>query len=224
MNLSKILSTTAEHLWKEAAEKPFVTEMAKGCLPKDRFRRYMLQDYLYLLDYIDILTCMLEYTEDPGLQQFLRGIIRNTENETRLVHLPNMEKMGISREEIEHCEKAEVLSEYLDYMKQALREGGLAAGLTALLQCSWVYAYIGQNVTGKYADEVASSPYKSWFDAYTSDDYVRSNQNWIDLVDRETEGISEERADQLCEIFVTCAGFENRFWDYLFTGTNGQIK
>ena len=218
MNLSKILPAAAERLWKEAAEKPFVTEMARGCLSKDRFRRYMLQDYLYLLDYIEILTCMLTYTEDPGLQDFLRGIIRDTKNEIGLVHLPNMEKMGISREEIEHCERAEVLSEYVDYMKCALREGGLTAGLTALLQCSWLYAYIGQIVTAKYADEVAASPYKSWFDAYTSDEYVRSNQSWIDLVDRETAGISEERADQLCGIFVTCAGFENRFWDYLYTG------
>ena len=108
-----------------------------------------------------------------------------------------MEKMGISREEIEQCEKAEVLSEYVDYMKRALQDGGLAAGLTALLQCSWVYAYIGQAVTSQYAS---------------------ANQAWIDLVDRETTDISEERADQLCEVFVTCAGFENRFWDYLYTG------
>ena len=218
MNLSQLLSARAKSLWKEAAEKPFVTEMARGCLSKDRFRRYMLQDYLYFLDYIDILTCMLSYTEDPELQAFLRGIIRGTEKETGLVHLPNMEKMGISREEIEQCEKAEVLSEYVDYMKRALQDGGLAAGLTALLQCSWVYAYIGQTVTSQYADEIEDSPYKGWFDAYTIKDYISANQAWIDLVDRETADISEERADQLCEVFVTCAGFENRFWDYLYTG------
>ena len=40
----------------------------------------MLQDYLYLLDYIDILNCTLKLTADPGLQVFLRGIIRGTEN------------------------------------------------------------------------------------------------------------------------------------------------
>ena len=74
MNLSQLLSARAKSLWKEAAEKPFVTEMARGCLSKDRFRRYMLQDYLYLLDYIDILTCMLSHTEDPELQAFPQSL------------------------------------------------------------------------------------------------------------------------------------------------------
>ena len=216
MNLSQLLSARAQSLWKEAAEKPFVTEMARGCLSKDRFRRYMLQDYLYLLDYIDILTCMLSYTEDPELQAFLRGIIRGTEKETGLVHLPNMEKMGISREEIEQCEKAEVLSEYVDYMKRALQDGGLAAGLTALLQCSWVYAYIGEKVSDRYGDQLRHSPYRSWFDAYTCPEYIEANQLWIDVLDREAAGISPDECDRLCRIFRQCAVFEGQFWDALY--------
>ena len=94
--------------------------------------------------------------------------------------------------------------------------GGIAAGLTALLQCSWVYAYIGQSVTARYADEVAVSPYRSWFGAYTSDEYLKSNREWIEWLDGETKGIGEEETENLCKIFETCAGYENRFWDALY--------
>ena len=47
MKLSEILHTKVEDLWKEAAAKPFVIEMAQGSLTPDLFRHYMLQDYLY---------------------------------------------------------------------------------------------------------------------------------------------------------------------------------
>ena len=216
MNLSDILFARVEDLWKEAAQKPFVTEMAKGSLQEGLFRCYMLQDYLYLLDYIDILNCTLEFTADPGLQAFLRGIIGATENETKHVHIPNMKKIGITDDEIDQCVKAPVIAEYVDYMKRQLQEYGMIAGLTALLQCSWVYAYIGQSVTARYADEVAVSPYRSWFGAYTSDEYLKSNREWIEWLDGETKGIGEEETENLCKIFETCAGYENRFWDALY--------
>lgn len=216
MNLSDILFARVEYLWEEAAQKPFVTEMAKGNLQEGLFRCYMLQDYLYLLDYIDILNCTLKLTADPGLQGFLRGIISGTENETRLVHIPNMKKIGITDDEIKQCRRAQVIAEYVDYMKKQLQEHGLIAGLTALLQCSWVYAYIGQTVTERYADEVAVSPFRSWFDAYTSDEYLESNRKWIEWLDEETKGLGEAEIEKLCKIFETCAGYENRFWDVLY--------
>ena len=172
---------------------------------------------MYLLDYIDILNCTLKLTADPGLQVFLRGIIRGTENETKQVHLPNMKKIGITGDEVRQCAKVQVITEYADYMKMQLQEHGLIAGLTALLQCSWVYAYIGQTVTERYADEVAASPYRSWFDAYTNDEYINTNRKWIDWLDEETKELGEAETEKLCEIFKTCAGFENRFWDVLFT-------
>ena len=62
MKFSDILYAHAKDLWEEAAEKPFVIAMADGTLDPARFRYYMLQDYLYLLDYIDILRSIRTYT------------------------------------------------------------------------------------------------------------------------------------------------------------------
>ena len=126
-----------------------------------------------------------------------------------------MKKIGISDAEIENARKAQVIVDYLAYMRQQ-PEKGLVAGLTALLQCSWVYAFIGQALTEEYADEIDLSPYKNWFDAYTCKEYIEANKAWIDMVDYETEGISREETDRLCVIFETCARYENRLWDELY--------
>jgi len=215
MKLSEILYTRVADLWEEAARKPFVMEMAKGTLDIERFRYYMIQDYLYLIDYIDILNSTLDHTGDPDLRSFLENVIEETRKETDRVHIPNMKAIGIEDTDIINSTKADVIIEYQDYMRRQLEDLGLMAGLTALLQCSWVYAYIGHQVSRRYPEAIASSPYRSWFDAYTCREYLDNNQQWIDILDRESQGISPDQMEKLCDIFRECAIFENRLWDHL---------
>jgi thiaminase len=40
---------------------------------------------------------------------------------------------------------------------------------------------------------------------------------WLDVLDRETQGISRETAEMLKGIFVRCAGYENELWDELYS-------
>ena len=216
MKLSGILYESARDLWIEATEKPFVNEMAKGTLAEHRFRNYMLQDYMYLLDYIDILKLTQEGAEDSALRDFLTGVIRQTTHETECVHLPNMKRIGVSEEEIAACRKSKVISDYVAYMRKQLEMKGTIAGLTALLQCSWAYAYIGQVMNGRYAEEILTSPYRSWFDSYVDVSYVEANQRWIDMMDRQAGDLKEEEVQELCRIFRCCAEHENLFWDALY--------
>ena len=164
--------------------------------------------YLKEIGKIPLLTVEME-------QELARRIIEGTEQETYLVHVPNMRKIGVSDEDIRNAERTGVIAEYIEYMREQLQDSGLLAGLTALLQCSWIYAYIGRKVTEKYSEQLKDSPYRSWFIAYTCPEYVEANQMWIDVLDRETEGIGQEERDELCRIFRQCAVYENQFWDTL---------
>lgn len=215
--ITDVLRKAADDAWKEAAAKPFLREMAKGTLSGDRFRYYMLQDYLYLQDYIGILEDTRSYTAKPELQEFLDQTIQETRKETMRVHLPNMKRIGVTDDEIGKAALAPEFSEYMEYMRTCLKERGFLAGLTALLQCSWVYAYIGRELTEKYAGDIGKSPYRSWFDSYTCQEYIDSNQNWIDVLDREAayRDPDDEEIKALCRIFVKCAEYENRIWDAL---------
>ena len=216
MKFSEKLHTGVEDLWREAAGKPFVREMALGTLTEKRFRNYMIQDYLYLLDYIEILSFIRSQTEDESLREFLLSVIKETENETYRVHIPHMRKIGVSDAEIEEAVRVPVISEYTGYMREQTREHGVLAGLTALLQCSWLYAYIGEKMTAEHSEEIAVSPYRFWIDAYTCKEYTDANRMWIDVLDRETEGINSDTAMLLKKIFRKCAEYENTLWDALY--------
>ena len=216
MKLSEILFSSATDLWNVSAEKPFVTEMAKGTLDEGLFKQYMLQDYLYILDYVEILRRIKDLADEEDVILFLSRIIEETLAEAERVHLPNMKKLGIGDGEIRESREIPAVSNYLGYMQKCIDEYGLMGGLTALLQCSWLYAYIGERVTGKYTEEIATSQYKSWFDAYTSKEYIHANQMWIDILDELGSDMSKAEINKMCDIFKECAVYENKLWDALY--------
>ena len=218
MKVTDKLFERVRGLWEEALEKPFVTGMADGSLEESRFRYYMLQDYIYLKEYIRLLENTKGIAESPVLREFLQIAIDSTNEETYRVHVPNMKKLGITDEEISGAGQSEFSREYTVYMTRLLEEEGVNAGLVALLHCSWLYAYIGEKMAERCPEEIACSQYKSWFDSYACREYIETNYKWIEVTDEQTEGISDEETERLCQIFETCAVFENRFWDMVFAG------
>lgn len=216
MKLSELLYEGTLDLWRDAAEKPFVKEMALGTLDEERFCNYMVQDYLYLLDYIELLQNIAKQTEASDLGDFLQSVIRETENETYRVHLPQMKKLGIRDEAIANARKLPVIAEYTGFMKRQARENGGLPGLTCLLQCSWLYAYIGEQFLSRHPKEIAVSPYRFWFDAYTCKAYTDSNRLWINVLDEKAADLPSDTVALLKKIFRTCAAYENELWDELY--------
>lgn len=45
------LYQSAAPIWKKCMEHPFVKGIGDGSLPLEKFRYFMLQDYVYLYDY-----------------------------------------------------------------------------------------------------------------------------------------------------------------------------
>ena len=64
VKLSQTLYARAEKIWPRYLCHPFVTQMADGTLPPEKFRYYMLQDYLYLKDYVKIFAAIIQKADD----------------------------------------------------------------------------------------------------------------------------------------------------------------
>jgi len=216
MKLTELLFSKAKEIWDQATEKPFVIEMAKGTLSDDLYKRYQLQDYLYLQEYIGILNRIKEFSNSDEITGFLDAIINEVIEELDHVHLPYLRKIGIKDEEIVANSELPVIREYISYMKGKVEEYGLIAGITALLQCSWGYAYIGRTMFEKHAEEISGSKYKMWFEAYTSEGYVSANNTWIEVLDKLGADISEEETKTMTGIFTRCAQYEDELWDALY--------
>ena len=78
MKLSQTLYARAEKIWPRYLCHPFVTQMADGTLPPEKFRYYMLQDYLYLKDYVKIFAAIIQKADDFEQIRFLSGELADT--------------------------------------------------------------------------------------------------------------------------------------------------
>lgn len=59
----------AEPVWKKCLEHPFVAGIGDGTLPVEKFRYFMLQDYLYLFDYAKVFALGVVKARDPKLMR-----------------------------------------------------------------------------------------------------------------------------------------------------------
>lgn len=215
MKITDSLYACVETLWEKAANKEFLIKMAEGTLDEKRYCGYMLQDYYYLVEYKKILERLLELSKDSEVTDFLKLAVDVTVYETESVHLPAMKKLGISEDAIKNTGMNRVITEYVTFYHDTIDKNGLLGGFTALLQCCWDYAYLGKVMYANYGEKIEKSQYKFWFDAYTSKEYVETNEKWQSLVDKITTGTDDKTKETLCNIFKTCAEFENKFWDVL---------
>ena len=142
--LSQRLYARVKDIWPRYLTHPFVTQMADGTLPPEKFRYYMLQDYLYLKDYVKIFAAIIQKADDFEQIRFLSGELANTIGETFRTHLPYMRRLGVTEEEIRSARTHIDNSAYSHYMLCEAQAGDVLTGLVTLLNCSWSYAYIAQ--------------------------------------------------------------------------------
>lgn len=214
--LSQKIAARAEKLWPRYLCHPFLTEMADGTLPLEKFRYYMVQDYLYLRDYTKILAAILQKADTFEQIRFLSGEIESTIGETYRTHIPYMQRLGITEAEVRKAKPHLDNCAYSHYMLCEAQNGDVLTGLVALLNCSWSYAYIAEEMVKRYPQALQKEPYGAWFAGYLSEDYRKANQAFIDRIDALAASITPETADRLYALFENCCLFDLRFWDMAY--------
>ena len=116
MKLSQRIYACAEKIWPQYLCHPFVVQMADGTLPEEKFRYYMLQDYLYLRDYVKIFAAIIQKADDFEQIRFLSTQLSDTIGETYRTHLPYMRRLGVTDAEIDAARPHIDNSAYTHYM------------------------------------------------------------------------------------------------------------
>lgn len=217
MKLSQRIYACAQKLWPQYLCHPFVVQMADGTLPEEKFRYYMLQDYLYLRDYVKIFAAIIQKADDFEQIRFLSTQLSDTIGETYRTHLPYMQRLGVTDAEIDAARPHIDNSAYTHYMICEAQAGDVLTGLVTLLNCSWSYAYVAEQMTARYPNALSDERYGAWFAGYVSDAYRQTNQDLIDRIDALGASVDEAAAQHLCEIFENCCRFDLRFWDMVYT-------
>ncbi|MDQ0300632.1 thiaminase/transcriptional activator TenA [Salibacterium salarium] len=215
MTFSERLYEKVKPIWEKNHNHPFVQKMGKGTLDKDKFRYFMIQDYLYLIEYAKLFAIgAVKATDVKTMGEFAK-MLDTTLNTEMALHRQYAKKFNISEEELEQAKPAAVTVSYTHYMLAVGQNGGLAELVASLLPCMWSYAEIGkslQQIPGASEHEF----YGEWISMYADDEFQELAQWTINLLDQLAEEKPEHELRHLEEMFLTTTRFEYMFWDMAY--------
>ena len=212
LSVSARLRQAADPVWEQCLHHPFVTGIGDGTLDVEKFRHFMLQDYLYLFDYARVFALGVVKARDPELMRTFSQNVDAILNGEMNIHRAYMKRLGITEEQVLAVKPALDNLSYTNYMLSVAHTGGPMEIVASILACSWSYAEIGQTLA--QIPGAADHPfYGEWIQGYASEDYTATNQALIELMDELAAGATEEQIAHLTDIFVNCSRYELGFWD-----------
>lgn len=216
MSFSRNLKQKAQKVWEDGYNHPFVQELGKGTLDKEKFKFYLLQDYLYLLQYAKVFATAVLKSDN---EEYMAGFSRSQDyilNGEMNLHREYMKSFGIKPEEVEQVKSSLFNRAYTANMLQLGLTGGLAEVLAAVFPCAWTYADYGQRLKADFSENLENNYYKSWIEMYASDDFAASFEWFYDALDSLVENMSDDERRKIEEIFISSVEFEYMFWDMAY--------
>ncbi|KAA9023830.1 thiaminase II [Niallia endozanthoxylica] len=215
MKFSDRLLEKLQPIWRKNHTHPFVQEMGAGTLDPEKFRFYMIQDYLYLIDYAKLFALGAVKAADLEDMKIFSNLLHATMNEEMSLHRQYAARFGISESELENAAPSPVTLAYTHYMLHSAQNGTLAELVAALLPCAWSYWEIGKELS-EIPNALDHELYGDWITMYSSKEFGQTAQWCIDLLDKLAEGKPEKELLQLEKIFLNTTRFEYLFWNMAY--------
>jgi thiaminase/transcriptional activator TenA len=215
-SLCERLRQASEPLWQALLEHRFLAELADGTLPLDRFRFYLEQDRLYLLDFARVLAIAAARSGDEAELRWFTSALHQTveaelpENSRLLERL----RADAAPDRGGSVELGPAARAYTAFLHDVAFRGSVLELTVALLPCPWSYAEIGRS----YGGRVAAHPiFSDWFAYQGSPEAQAFAREMVALVDSRTTGFEAARFESLASIFRAATRHELAFWDASYT-------
>lgn len=208
----RLLSATKD-IWEEYNRHPFVLGIQDGTLEREKFKYYIIQDYLYLEEYTKVFALGIAKAKSPEtIHLFSKYVTLLTEGEMD-IHRGYMGRFAVTQDELENTPRALDNLSYTSYMLRVAYEEGEAEILAAILSCAYSYEVIAKNIVINDPAAQEHPFYGDWVKGYTDLSYSQSNTALMNTLDRLTAGYTEEQLQHLTDIFVACSRYELAFWE-----------
>ena len=209
----------SDRIWEGLHAHPFITELAAGTLPIDKFRFFLEQDDLYLQEYARCLAMGAAKSRDEvELRYFITDLNQVVELELpsnrqlldRVIEMGAVDRGGASG-------MAPANVAYTSYMRSLALHGGPLEIMASLLPCAWSYVEIATAL----ADRVDRDHpvYADWVGYFS----LLENVEMVAQMRRDFDRLVEEEAsrgarwEEIDRIFATSSRLEHQFWEMAYT-------
>ena len=199
--------------WRDYVEHPFVQGLGDGTLPEAAFRHYLVQDYLFLIQFARAYG-LAAYKADTlaEIRAASDGLKALVEVEMDL-HRAYCADWGLDEAALEGVEADGATLAYTSYVLERGLAGDLLDLRVALAPCVVGYGEIGARLAGDAATRTAGNPYASWIRMYAGEEYqefMRAEVEALGALAARRGGSA--RFETLAATFRAATRLETAFW------------
>lgn len=212
MDIFERLKAAAAADWRSYVDHDFVRRLGAGTLPEAAFRTYLVQDYLFLIQFARAYA-LASYksrtlADIRASQAGLAAILAETDLHVRLCG-----RWGLTPAEIEAAPEHQATVAYTRFVLDCGAAGDLLDLHVALAPCVIGYAEIGRALSAQDPAALEANPYGEWIREYAGEGYqevaAAARRHLDDLAAR---AMTERRFAELAGLFAKASRLEADFW------------
>ena len=212
MGFSDELREKGATIWDKEKQQPFVVGVGDGSLSIERFRYYMRQDYVFLIDFCRALSLAVAKARDMEDMAWFARVLNETLNTEMSLHVSFCKELGITEDELLRTEPSPTTLAYTRHLMQTAFSGSVGEIATTILPCSWGYCEIGWMLRDKGVP-TGQPLYARWIEMYGSPEFAEL-ADWLrSFIDRVALGSGQDELRRMGEVFLVSSQYEYMFWD-----------
>ncbi len=208
------LRSRADRIWRAIDGHPFLRELHAGTLSMNRFTYFILKDYVYLLDFAQVLALGAAKSPDlETLELFCRHALGAVEVE-RSFHASFGKSLGLTRRQLDEVSKGPMTQAYIGHLQSVARGGTLGEIVAAVLPCYWIYGEVG----GRLYKNRPRQPkiFREWIEIYASESFWRPVREQIELMNQLGAAAKGGEKRLMTEHFILSSRYEFLFWEQAY--------
>jgi thiaminase/transcriptional activator TenA len=207
------LVAASEQEWHAYIRHRFVLLLAAGELPEACFRRYLVQDYLFLIHFARAWGLAIYKSDVLDEMRRAQRLVAATLDVEIGLHIDYCRRWGLSEAAMAEEPEAPATIAYTRFVLDRGLAGDRLDLEVALAPCIVGYAVIAAERIADPATRLEGNPYREWLDMYAGPDYQ-------DLAGEAAAALDEQfcrrggnrRFSSLARSFATAARLEGDFW------------
>ncbi|MFK8034927.1 MAG: thiaminase II [Hyphomicrobiales bacterium] len=199
--------------WRSYTQHEFVRKMGEGTLPRRAFQTYLVQDYLFLIQFARAhALAVYKSTNLRDMRAAAAGVSAILDVEMEL-HVRLCTAWGLTRGDLENTLESPQTIAYTRFVLEAGHAGDVLDLNVALAPCMLGYAEIADWLIETFGIPSVDHPYHAWIMEYAGaayQDVARETQ--ATLQKQADDLVTEARLPRLEKLFAQATRLEADFW------------
>ena len=204
------LKSSCNKEWSEYTGHKFLSDLVSNKLPDKNFKKYLVQDYIFLQQFLKILA--LSVYKSKSFEEINRSVnfIKGIDHEIKL-HISYCKKWKIPLRSLANIKVESANSAYTDHVLSVGKNGNNLDIFSSLSPCIIGYGEIGFKLSK--IKNWKNSKYSSWIKMYSSKEYQQVAKDNIDYLDILFKNNKNKNLSKLRSNFKKSTILERNFWE-----------